>query len=486
MRPGALERLLPPWENVRVVAREGGIDDGGLVHVKLRRGLFKVDWKMRHTAFEPGRLFRDEQESGPLARWRHTHEFEPADGGALLRDRIEWEPPLGASAPPVAKSVVHHELRRNFAFRHKRLAHDLARHAAYGGKPLTVAITGAGGFVGSALRHFLTTGGHVVRPIVRRKPDRSRGEIHWDPMENRIEAERLEGVDAVVHLAGESISGSRWTPAKKDAIRKSRVLGTRALVAALNRLRRPPAVLVSSSAVGFYGARGVERVTEETRPGGGFLAEVCQAWEAEANQARRSGIRVVNLRTGLVLSPAGGALGTMLLPFKLGVGGRLGTGRQYVSWIDHDDLVALIFHALTTNSLRGPVNATAPHPVSNAAFATVLGRVLKRPTVVPTPSLAIHALFGEMGKALLLEGARVLPETAVREGFEFFFPGVEESLAFQLGRAAAESGGGDGGGRGGSDDRSGSDGPGGGDGNDGGGGGSDDRSAGSDARDGSR
>lgn len=443
MRPGALERLLPPWENVRVVAREGGIDDGGLVHLKLRRGPFKIDWKLRHTEFEHGRLFRDEQESGPLARWRHTHEFKPADGGALLRDRIEWEPPLGPGATSLARGVVDEQLRRHFAFRQKRLTHDLGRHSAYRGSPMIVAVTGAGGFVGSSLRHFLTTGGHDVRPIVRRKPDRSRGEIQWDPMENRIEAERLEGVDAVVHLAGESISGSRWTPAKKEAIRKSRVVGTRALVAALNSLRRPPAVLVSSSAVGWYGARGAERVAEDGKAGRGFLAEVCQEWEAEANQARRSGIRVVNLRTGVVLSPAGGALGTMLLPFKLGAGGRLGTGRQYVSWIDHDDLVALIFHALATKSMRGPVNATAPHPVSNATFTTVLGRVLQRPTVAPAPSLAIRAIFGEMGKALLLDGARVLPEAAIREGFEFAYPGLEESLAFQLGRTVAPAGAGD-------------------------------------------
>ena len=435
MRPGALERLLPPWEKVRVVAREGGIDDGGLVHVKVRRGPVGSDWKLRHTAFEDGRFFRDEQESGPLVRWSHTHEFEAGDdGNALLRDRIEWEPPLGAAAAPFAQPVVEEQLRRLFAFRQKRLVHDLSRHAEHRGRPLTVAITGAGGLVGSALRHFLTTGGHRVRPMVRRKPDRSQGEIHWDPMENRVEGERLEGVDAVVHLAGESISGGRWTPAKKKAIWKSRIVGTRTLVEAINRMRKPPRVLVSASAVGFYGNRGNERVTEESGPGAGFLAKLCQEWEAEAGKARRSGVRVVVLRTGLVLSPAGGALGTMLLPFKLGAGGRLGTGRQYVSWIDHDDMVALVFHALATDSVRGPVNATAPHPVSNATFTTVLGRVLKRPTVLPVPSLAIEALFGEMGRALLLDGVRVLPKVADREGFRFAFPGLEESLAFQLGR----------------------------------------------------
>ncbi len=436
MRPGALERLMPPWEDARIVSRTGRIEDGGRVHVRIRRGPLKVDWKLRHTSFERGRLFREEQESGPLGSWVHTHEFERRDGGStVIRDHVAWEPPspLGFATGSFARPVVERELERLFRFRRQRLVHDLGRHAGYVGAPLTVAVTGASGFVGSALCRFLSTGGHTVLPVVRRKPDRAKGEVFWDPMEGRIEGERLEGVDAVVHLAGESLLGRRWTSPKKRAIWKSRVTGTRVLVGALNRLRKPPSVLISSSAIGVYGDRGNERITEASKLGKGFLPELCQQWEAEACKARRSGIRVVLLRTGLVLSPAGGALGTMLLPFKLGIGGRLGTGRQFVSWIDHDDLVALVFHAMTTPSVRGPLNATAPHPVPNATFTTILGRVLKRPTLVPVPSLAVKAVFGEMGKKLLLEGARVFPEAARRKGFRFFYQGIEESLAFQLG-----------------------------------------------------
>lgn len=434
MRRGALERLLPPWEDVRVVFREGGIDDGGTVHIRARRGPINAVMKLRHTAFEEGRLFRDEQIAGPLESWVHSHEFEPGDGGGtLLRDLIEWEGPGGAAGQIFARGVVEAELKRFFAFRGVRIARDMARHASYRGPRLTVAMTGANGFIGSALRNFLTTGGHRVLPIVRRKPREGSAEIFWDPMEGRIDHDRLEGIDALVHLAGESLSRGRWTPAKKRTIWRSRVEGTQLLAEALNRLRRPPRVLVSSSAIGVYGNRGAERLTEASPPGKGFLADLCREWEARAVGARRSGVRVVLLRTGLVLSPAGGALGTMLLPFKMGVGGRLGSGRQYVSWIDHDDLVALIFHAIITPSLRGPVNATAPHPVPNATFTTVLGRVLKRPTLVPVPSLAVRGMFGEMGKVLLLEGARVVPEAAARSGFRFDMEGLEESLAFQLG-----------------------------------------------------
>jgi len=329
MRPGALERLMPPWEDARVVGREGGIGDGGTVHLRVRRGPVKVDFKVRHTAFEPGRLFTDEPYSGPMGSRVHRHEFEPRGGGAcLIRDRIAYEPPLGSVPAALAGSALEGEAKRLFRFRNRRLVRDLARHAAYDGPPLRVAVTGASGFIGSALRHFLTTGGHEVLPIVRRRPDRDLGEVYWDPMERKIEGARLEGVDALVHLAGESLSRGRWTPVGKEAIWKSRVVGTRVLADALNRLRDPPRVFVSSSAVGYYGNRGSERLVERSRPGKGFLADLCREWENEAFIAGRSGVRVVVLRTGLVLSPAGGALGTMLLPFKMGIGGRLGSGRQ--------------------------------------------------------------------------------------------------------------------------------------------------------------
>ena len=437
MRPGALERLLPPWEDVRVVAREGDIENRGTVTIRARRGPLKADLKLRHTAFEDDRLFRDEQVSGPLQSWVHDHEFESRGGGAtLLRNRIDWKPPLGSAASIFTRGVIESELHRFLDFSGRRIARDLARHASWDGPPLRVAVTGASGFVGSALRDFLTTGGHEVLPIVRRKPRRDQGEIYWDPMEGRIEGPRLEGLDAIVHLAGESLSNGRWNPPKKKAIWRSRIVGTRLLATAINHLRRPPAVLVSSSAIGYYGNRGTERLAEDSRPGKGFLADLSREWESEAAKAAGPGVRVVQLRTGLVLSPAGGALGTMLLPFKMGIGGRLGTGRQYVSWIDHDDLVALIFHAITTPSLRGPVNATAPHPVPNATFTTILGRALRRPTLLPVPSLAVKGLFGEMGRALLLEGARVIPEAAVRSGFRFDFEGLDESLAHQLGTVA--------------------------------------------------
>jgi uncharacterized protein (TIGR01777 family) len=352
-----------------------------------------------------------------------------------MEDEVEWVPPMGAAGRVLGRIFVERELRRLFTFRHTRLRHDLDLHARYGMPPLTVAISGASGLIGRALSFLLETGGHRVLRLTRRdKP----GGVSWDYRTGEVDREGLEGLDGVVHLAGEPIFGLRWSEEKKQRIRESREAGTELLARTLAGLSRKPGVLVTASAIGIYGDRGAEPITEESRTGMGFLANVCKGWEAAADPARKARIRVVSLRTGMVLTPAGGALGTMLLPFKLGLGGRLGSGRQYVSWIDLDDEVALIYHALRTLALKGPVNAVAPHPVPNSAFTSTLGRVLGRPTLIPVPSLGVRTLFGEMGQALLLDGARVLPKKAEESGFEFRYPSLEESLRFQIGKAESE------------------------------------------------
>lgn len=433
-RPGALERLTPPWADVEVVRKEGGIRDGATVALRVRQGPASFLWELRHRDFEAGRQFRDEQVSGPLKSWVHTHRFLPREGGGtVMEDEIVFEAPLGL---PVAPSLVRGELDRLFAFRHRRLATDLDRHAAWRARPpLTVAVTGATGLVGTALRHFLTTGGHRVIRLSRRGGEGGPGVLPWDPDRGELDARGLVGVDAVVHLAGASIAGGRWTDARKKRILESRVKGTDLLARALASLGdEGPRVLVSASAVGYYGNRGDERLDEGAGPGRGFLAEVVKAWEGAAAPAARAGVRVVLLRTGVVVSPAGGALGQMLLPFKMGVGGRLGSGRQYFSWIDLDDLVGAVLHAVGDPGLSGPVNATAPNPVTNAAFTDALGRALGRPTVLPVPALAVRAAFGQLGEEALLWGQRVLPAKLLAAGFSFAYEGVEDSLRFQLGR----------------------------------------------------
>jgi uncharacterized protein (TIGR01777 family) len=295
-----------------------------------------------------------------------------------------------------------------------------------------ILVTGASGLIGSALVSFLGAGGHAVTTLTRAQPRPGQAEAHWDPAAEKLDPMVLQGVDAAVHLAGESIA-QRWTPARKARILKSRARGTRLLSESFARLTQPPRVLICASAIGYYGDRGTEVLTEESPSGVGFLAEVCRQWEAACEPAVRGGIRVVNLRTGIVLSAAGGVLQRMLLPFRMGLGGRIGSGRQYVSWIALDDLVGVIVHALTCDTLAGPVNAVAPHPVTNREFTRTLGRVLRRPTVFRVPAWVARLTFGEMADALLLASARVQPARLAASGYAFRYPELEGALRHVLG-----------------------------------------------------
>jgi len=296
---------------------------------------------------------------------------------------------------------------------------------------MNILVTGASGMIGTALTSSLTASGHEVTRLVRAQPKPGEKAIRWNPMAGIIEASALEGMDAVVHLAGENIA-ERWTAAKKVKIRDSRVKGTQLLCETLARLTSPPKVLVSASAVGYYGDRGEETLTEDSPPGRGFLPEVCRAWEAATEPARQHGIRVVQLRLGVVLSAAGGALAKMLPPFRLGLGGVLGSGRQYMSWIALDDAVGAMQHAIATDSLQGPTNAVAPRAVTNQEFTKTLGKVLGRPTAIPLPAFAARLMFGEMADELLLASARVQPTKLLASGYQFRYPELEAALRHVL------------------------------------------------------
>jgi uncharacterized protein (TIGR01777 family) len=436
-RPGALERLTPPWAHVRVLKREGGIHNGGTVLLSIKGGPTEIKWGVKHTDYEEGRLFQDEQLDGPFKHWVHAHRFIPADdGGCFMEDEIDWAPPGGAAGRLFAEGYLERELNRAFSFRHRRLENDLTLHSRYKGKPLRVLLTGSSGLIGTALTHFLTVGGHTVVPLTRGRVSDNPDAPTWDPKARRLDPRVFDGIDAVVHLAGESLAAFRWTEEKKERILSSRREGTALLAGAMAKLPRPPKVLVSASAVGYYGDRGNDLITEESSPGKGFLAMVCREWEGATVKAKKAGIRVVNLRTGFVISPLGPGLGKMLPPFKAGLGGRIGSGRQYMSWIDLSDQIGLIHHALIRPGVVGPLNATAPNSVPNSAFTDALGRVLGRPTVMPLPTIAVRGMLGEMGTELLLKGARVVPKKAEDTGYEFLFANLEESLRFQLGKGS--------------------------------------------------
>ena len=438
--PGALERLTPPWRRVRVIGRSGRpLEPGTRVTLRVPLGPFGMRWIAEHGPRLPGRSFRDRQVAGPFRAWEHLHRFEPgsADSSTLV-DEVRYVLPGGCLSLP-ARTLARREVERLFTYRQRVTAVDVGWHRRYGGKPMKVAVTGATGLIGSALVPFLLGGGHEVVALRRASAGRrADGEApSWDPETGALSDGVGDGLDALVHLAGENIAGGRWNAARKARIRDSRVDGTRRLAEALACLPRPPHTLVAASAIGFYGDRGDEVLDESSAPGDDFLSEVGQAWEEAAAPAREAGIRVVHLRIGIVLTPAGGALGQMLLPFRMGVGGVIGSGRQYMSWVALDDVLGGILHALRTEGLAGAVNMVAPSPATNAEFTRALGRVLRRPTILPMPSFGARLAFGEMADALLLSSTRVDPARLRESGFSFGYPDLEDALRHLLGRAGS-------------------------------------------------
>lgn len=292
---------------------------------------------------------------------------------------------------------------------------------------MKVLVSGSSGMVGSALTKELEVKGHQVLRLVREEPS-DENQITWDPITGQIDSSKLNGLDAVVNLAGENISTGRWTPQKKKRIWDSRVLGTQNLVRALMTLENPPKTLINASAIGFYGDTGSTAVDETGPHGSGFLASICKDWEEATEDADKQGIRVVKLRIGMVVSKTGGALKKMLLPFKLGFGGKVGSGKQYMSWISIDDLVAMIIACMENEGISGAVNAVAPNPLTNAAFTKALGSALRRPTIFPLPAFVARMMLGEMADELLLVSTRITPKVMTDHGFVFKHSTIEEAF----------------------------------------------------------
>ncbi len=429
--PGALQRLLPPAAGIRVV-HNSPLAEGSEVELSVPVGPWRRRWLARHSAVQAPQGFVDEQISGPFPAWRHEHRFVDTPEGVLLTDAVTYTPPGGRLSSLVDR-VVAHELRRTFSWRHERTTRDLERQRQFRHLPrLTVGVSGASGLVAGELIPFLTTAGHCVKPFTRHAA--SVGTIAWDPLRGRIDEVSLGQCDAVVHLAGASVA-QRWTPAAMAEIRDSRIAGTRLLAEAIARQPGNIRTLIIASGINGY-PQGDKECTEDIpSSGSGFLAEVVRAWEDAAEPARQAGIRVVHLRTGMVLSPKGGGLAQLLTPAKFGLGGPVAGGEQWLSWIDLDDLVGLIHHALFEPRLRGPVNATAPEPVRQGHFAEILGRLLHRPAWAPFPAWAVRGLLGQMGDELLRASLRVVPRNAVQAGFVFRSADLAQALRFELQKA---------------------------------------------------
>ena len=427
-RPGAVRRLLPPWQPLRVITESDSLESGRAV-LGLPGGL---RWIADHQpdAYDPPARFVDSVgrdgltslPAGIAVSWRHEHTFEAlGDRRTRVTDRVDT---------PVPEQL----LKQTFLYRHRQLADDLAAHQwshEQGVRPATVAVTGTSGLVGTALTAYLSTGGYHVVSLVRGEP-RGDDERRWDP--NDPAPDLLEGIDAVVHLAGASISG-RFSDAHKTAIRDSRIEPTRLLADLAARTPNGPATFVSASAIGFYGYdRGDEPLTEDAQRGTGFLADVVADWEAATAPAAAGGLRVVLVRTGIVQTPRGGPLQLQRPLFEAGLGGRLGTGRQWLSWIDLDDLLDVYHRALADPRIAGPINAVAPEPVRNDEYTRTLALVLHRPALLPVPGFGPRLLLGEDGaREVATADQCVVPRCLVDHGHRFRRPKLEACLRHQLG-----------------------------------------------------
>ncbi|MEO5988789.1 MAG: TIGR01777 family oxidoreductase [Candidatus Eisenbacteria bacterium] len=395
-RPDTFERLSPPWQKVRKRGTSPGIVLG--------------------------------------ARYSHTHAFEPLGERCILEDRIDYQRPF----PPLARlggGPSEKSLDALFAWRHRVTRLDLERLAARDGRAFTVGVTGASGMIGRELITYLGTQGVNVKRFVRRAA-RGPGEIAWDPARSILDPAAMVDVDAIVHLAGAGIADAPWTPARRRELVESRVRSTGLLASRLARMPVGPRVLVSASAVGWYGDRGEAALDESSTAGTGFLAELGQAWERAAQPAAEAGVRIVHPRIGLVLWPRGGALTPLLMASRFGAGGPLGHGRQWWSWITLHDLIDLLVRAVDDASLSGSFNAVAPEPVRQHDFARALGRVLHRPSFVPAPAFALHALLGrDMADQMLLGSQRLTPGVLLERAHPYRDPQLEPALAALLGRA---------------------------------------------------
>ncbi len=443
-RPAAFDRLNPPWQRIEVFKRTGGIHTGDQVLLRFKlAGLIPFMWRIEHRGYEPGRKFEDHQISGPFRSWTHIHEMTPADDSScLLSDTIRYSLPLGRIGHLLLGRFTGRSLDAAFQYRQQMTHDDLLFQTLFntnGDSPtMRIAITGASGLVGRALTSLLTTGGHEVIRLVR-QPTTKADEVQWNPNGDMdaTSLARLEGIDAIVHLAGENIAGGRWTTARMARIRNSRIEGTKNLIANLEKLDQPPRVIVAASAIGVFGDRGNEILTEQSKAGTGYLADVCTDWESATHSEplRNKGTRTVIARLGVVLTPQGGALKKMLLPFKMGAGGRLGSGKQWFSWVSLDDTITAIQYALMTESISGLIHVVSPNAVTNKDFTSTLGRVLHRPTIVPMPAFAARLAFSKgLANEALLASQRVEPAALLAHGFTFRDSELEPALVKLLGK----------------------------------------------------
>ena len=427
LRKGALERMLPPWEKVKIIKKEGNVPrNGSRVFLEQHIGPFRKKWIIEHRDFIEGQEFSDFQIKGPFTTFVHRHYIERIDATSCkLEDEVIFSLPF----PGVSKYVIR-ELHAHFRFRHERLQKDLQVYGAYPQKPVKVLLSGSSGMIGRELLTFLRLGGHEVTCLVRSSKKEGQGAIYWDPESDQADLSKWEGFDVVIHLAGENIASGYWTEAKKQKIVLSRTRNTWLLSKMLSRLSSPPKMFICASAIGFYGNRPGEVLDEHSSQGIGFLSEVAAKWEEVAATLKEVGVRVVHTRFGLVLHPSKGIFSRLQMTAKVCLGAVLGTGTQKVSWISIDDLIYGIYHVIYKEEVSGPVNFTSPYSVSQREFIEKIANKNHRKVFLTISKRLLKLFLGQMADELLLTDQEVYPKKLIQSGYEFFHPKLDDFVNF--------------------------------------------------------
>lgn len=437
--PGAFRRIMPEWEGIKPV-QVGSLKDGEETIFKVSIGPIKRKWIARHHSVVENETFSDRMMKGPFGKWNHQHSFVGSGNNTEIQDTIDWKLPLHILTGWTAAITVIPRMNQMFRYRSEKVANDLTQIQKTRDFPRQrVLVSGSTGMIGLQLCAFLEAAGHEVHRLLRidsKLPAdiNSENVIRWNDKTGDIIKGDMNGFDSVIHLAGAGIGDKRWSQKRKDIIRNSRVIPTSNLSKILAGLDQPPKAFLSGSAIGYYGDQGTTLVDESSSKGDGFLSEICSEWEQASSVAEEAGIRVSHLRSGIVISPLGGALAKLLLPTKMGGGGPVGGGRQIQSWISLDDEIYAIHHLMMQDTSQGAYNLTSPNSVSQKVFAKKLGRVLRRPAFMPLPKFALQLMFGEMGKVLIIEGQDVKPTRLQESGFVFTHSDLENCLRNCLGR----------------------------------------------------
>ncbi|NCG42391.1 MAG: TIGR01777 family protein [Euryarchaeota archaeon] len=437
--PGAFRRIMPEWVGIKPV-QVGSLKDGEETIFKVSIGPIKRKWIARHHSVVENETFSDRMMKGPFGKWNHQHSFVGSGNNTEIQDTIDWKLPLHILTGWTAAITVIPRMNQMFRYRSEKVANDLTQIQKTRDFPRQrVLVSGSTGMIGLQLCAFLEAAGHEVHRLLRidsKLPAdiNSENVIRWNDKTGDIIKGDMNGFDSVIHLAGAGIGDKRWSQKRKDIIRNSRVIPTSNLSKILAGLDQPPKAFLSGSAIGYYGDQGTTLVDESSSKGDGFLSEICSEWEQASSVAEEAGIRVSHLRSGIVISPLGGALAKLLLPTKMGGGGPVGGGRQIQSWISLDDEIYAIHHLMMQDTSQGAYNLTSPNSVSQKVFAKKLGRVLRRPAFMPLPKFALQLMFGEMGKVLIIEGQDVKPTRLQESGFIFTHSDLENCLRNCLGR----------------------------------------------------